>query len=427
MCVAGVVMAYVERCGRVWRGHWLLADGHRHGSRSGFATKLGAKHFADACEVAERAAAAVADPDAREERAVTVGVWWDRWFPVQDLAPATLEAYAQQYRHHIAPRFAEVPIGQVTGLDLAGFSRALREQGLSRSSVTVVMSVLRDMLGDAAAEGLIPAAPKMPGRGRTRHAPVSVRPGRVLELETVLRVCARLPGQYALMAVVGAFTGMRWGEVCAMRRAFLHLQQPGAAAGEAWYEIDARTGAVHEDVHAHRYFGPPKGGSGRDVDLPPFLVELLARHIHAAGGRELLFVNRREAPIRHSDWLYHWHAACEGSKGGAAGGLLPGARFHDLRHSHSTLLDDLGVPYALCDDRLGHHQAGVRSRYKHPTPAMRAAMLAELEAHWTQAVARAGVDAEHLFTDRSGAPREQKVTGGVSPSRARCGRGPHAG
>ena len=163
-------------------GHWLLAGGHRYGSRSGFATKWEAKHFADACEVAERAAAAavVKDSAVAGERVVTVGEWWERWFPVQDLAPATLEAYAQQYRHHIAPRFADVPVGQVTGLDLAGFSRALREQDLSRSSMTVIMSVLCDLLGDAAAEGVITAAPKMPGRGRTRHAPVSVRPGRVL-------------------------------------------------------------------------------------------------------------------------------------------------------------------------------------------------------------------------------------------------------
>ena len=48
--------------------------------------------------------------------------WWDRWFPAQDVAPATLEAHAQQYRHHVALRFADVPIGQVTGLDLAGLT-----------------------------------------------------------------------------------------------------------------------------------------------------------------------------------------------------------------------------------------------------------------------------------------------------------------
>jgi hypothetical protein len=26
-----------------------------------------------------------------------VNPWWDRWFPAQNLAPGTLEAYAQQF------------------------------------------------------------------------------------------------------------------------------------------------------------------------------------------------------------------------------------------------------------------------------------------------------------------------------------------
>jgi hypothetical protein len=32
-----------------------------------------------------------------------VGEWWLHWFPVQDLVPATLETYAQQYRRHVVP------------------------------------------------------------------------------------------------------------------------------------------------------------------------------------------------------------------------------------------------------------------------------------------------------------------------------------
>lgn len=33
---------------------------------------------------------------------MTVGELWVRWFPAVDLAPGTLEAYAQQYRRHIS-------------------------------------------------------------------------------------------------------------------------------------------------------------------------------------------------------------------------------------------------------------------------------------------------------------------------------------
>jgi hypothetical protein len=91
------------------------------------------------------------------------------------------------------------------------------------------------------------------------------------------------------------------------------------------------------------------------------------------------------------------------------------------------MLAELGVPETLRDDRLGHHQPGVRSIYTHTTPAMRAAMIAELEARWTQVVARAGIDVERLFTDRGGAQVEQLGGGGAGTSRARCGRGPTAG
>ena len=422
-------MAYVERCGKVWRARWLLADGHRYGSRSGFAVKWEAKHFADAREVAERAA------QAESVHEVTLGAWWERWLPAQDLAPATLENYAQQYRRHIAPRFAAVAIGQITALDLAGFARGLRGRGLAPSSVSVVMSVLRDLLADAAADGIIPAAPAMPGRGRNRRGPGPGRAGRALELEAVLEVCARLEPQDALMVIIAAFTGMRWGEVCAMRCAFLHLPQSGAVPGEgdaAWYEVDARIGAVHEDVHARRFFGPPKGGHGRIVDLPPFLAAALAGHIQATAGRELLFVNARGEPIRHSDWLARWHPACDGVAGRgrparARTGPCPGARFHDLRHTHATMLAELAVPEALRDERLGHHPPGVRSLYTHTTPAMRAAMVSQLERRWLQVVAQAGLDVARVLADRGGDAVARYGRRSSGSSSARCGREAVAG
>jgi hypothetical protein len=50
-----MAMAYVERCGRVWRAHWLLADGVHYGSRSGFARMLVATRFAEDREAEVRA------------------------------------------------------------------------------------------------------------------------------------------------------------------------------------------------------------------------------------------------------------------------------------------------------------------------------------------------------------------------------------
>ena len=57
---------------------------------------------------------------------MTVGEWWARWFPAVDLAPGTLEAYAQQYRRHVGPRFAGARLDEVTALELSRFARGLR-------------------------------------------------------------------------------------------------------------------------------------------------------------------------------------------------------------------------------------------------------------------------------------------------------------
>ena len=142
----------------------------------------------------------------------------------------------------------------------------------------------------------------------------------------MLAICARLPTQEVLTTLTALFTGMRWGEVCGMGSRFLHLL--GAPSGRA------RTERI---------------GTGRyQVDA-------------TAGVRRAM--TRRIAP------------------------LCPGIRFHDLRHSHKTLLTELGVPEVLQDERLGHHPPGMRTAYAHTTTEMRTTMLEGLERTWQHTTA----------------------------------------
>ena len=323
---------------------------------------------------------------------VTVGDWWARWFPAVDLAPSTLEAYAQQYHRYVGPRFARVRLDEVTALDLSQFARSLREQSLAPSSVAVAMAVIRDLLVDAAGEGLIMAAPTAVIRRRRAGRGGPVRCGVAAELGTVLAVHGRLPDQESLMTLTAVFTGMRWGEVCGMRTGTLRLQPAGLGVGGGVYEIDAQLGAVHEDVHARRFFGPPKDGRGRVIDLPVFLADLLQAQIEALDDRTLIFANRHGEPIRHTDFLRRWRAACDGRpaqygrkgelRSPAEPPLHPGLRFHDLRHTHKTMLIELGVPEVLQDERLGHHPPGMRGVYAHTTRRMREELVARLQDLW---------------------------------------------
>ncbi|GAB2773435.1 hypothetical protein GCM10027091_05800 [Streptomyces daliensis] len=54
-----------------------------------------------------------------------------------------------------------------------------------------------------------------------------------------------------------------------------------------------------------------------------------------------------------------------------AKGLTP----HGLRHSHQTMMDELGTEKVLRDERMGHIDGSVSARYTHVTPGMRKRLL----------------------------------------------------
>jgi integrase len=61
-----------------------------------------------------------------------------------------------------------------------------------------------------------------------------------------------------------------------------------------------------------------------------------------------------------------------------ARGLTP----HGLRHTHKTLMEELGVPPKLMDERMGHEDGSVQARYSHVTPEMRRRLLDGLTELW---------------------------------------------
>ncbi|KUL28376.1 LacI family DNA-binding transcriptional regulator [Actinoplanes awajinensis] len=63
-------------------------------------------------------------------------------------------------------------------------------------------------------------------------------------------------------------------------------------------------------------------------------------------------------------------------------GLTP----HGLRHTHKTLMEELGTPSKLMDDRMGHDDGSVQARYSHITDGMRRRLLEGLTEMWQDAL-----------------------------------------
>jgi len=65
-----------------------------------------------------------------------------------------------------------------------------------------------------------------------------------------------------------------------------------------------------------------------------------------------------------------------------AKGLTP----HGLRHVAKTLMEDLGTPPKLMDERMGHLDGSVQARYSHVTDAMRERLMLGLTEVWQEAL-----------------------------------------
>lgn len=386
-------MAYAEKRGKgeyPWRVKFKLPDG-REDSASGFRTRNDALTYGRDKEADVRAGRF---HDRRRGEVLLDDYFWKTWLPAQDLSDKSKANRKGEYRTHIAPRWGQRALNALEPFEIAQFEAELYA-ARSQSTAGNVMELLRFMCDDAVFAGLLQSSPVPPKRRRGQKRPSDVREGRAVDLATIEAIRARLPAADALMVLTIAFTGMRWGEAIGMRASFLSLAPAvGGEPASGFYVIDPEIGAVHEDERGRRAFGPPKGGKGRTVELPPFLVELLAAHLKTfPRGRDLLFCNTRGQPFDRSNYNERrWRPACDGWEARdavqghaallAAPAVAEGLVIHDLRHTHKTWLAEDGVDPVARDERLGHATPGMDGVYIHATPAMRRRVLAVLQRRW---------------------------------------------
>ncbi|RBL87740.1 LacI family transcriptional regulator, partial [Streptomyces cavourensis] len=92
-----------------------------------------------------------------------------------------------------------------------------------------------------------------------------------------------------------------------------------------------------------------------------------------------------------------------------AKGLTP----HGLRHTHRTMMEDLGTEKVLMDGRMGHIDGSVSARYAHVTPRMCRRLMVGLTEEWESALNARMV----IFPTSPVSVLDEllRVRGGVSP------------
>ncbi len=140
-------------------------------------------------------------------------------------------------------------------------------------------------------------------------------------------------------------------------------------------DFDFNNGTVRINKSYQRLHGedvittPKTKKSNRIIKMPQFLCEEMQDYFGTLYG---LKKKDRIFPLTKS-YLHH-----EMDRGSKAAGVKR-IRIHDLRHSHVSLLIDMGFTPVAIADRLGHESIEVTLRYAHLFPSRQTEMVQKLE------------------------------------------------
>lgn len=264
----------------------------------------------------------------------------------------TIRAWAPTAGHHVAPT-GRIPAALRRAWLAAGGPPAPTRPVPPSAGRAVAHSaylLLHAALATASRDGLIPANPAT----LTRVAAPKTAERTPATPAEVAAIAAAMPERYRAAVHLAAWSGLRAGELFALRRRDLDLDRGTVRVDRAQVEVAG---------HPFGY-GPPKSDAGRrTVHLPAAVLDQLTAHLAAFTGPHpdaLIFTTTNGRPVQRATRHKPFHRArCAIGR--------PDLRWHDLRHTGATLAASAGASLAELQRRLGHSTVQAALIYQHAT------------------------------------------------------------
>jgi integrase len=291
--------------------------------------------------------------------------WLEEWWATTtNLRPSTAARDADYIRLYIGSRFASTPLAAISQRDVRAWVAELSARGLAPATVQKAYQLLGKVLGAAVDAGMLAQSP-------CRRVPlpkVEREEMRFLTPAEVATLADAIAPRYRALVLVGAYGGLRIGELAGLRRRRVDLLRGTVEVAE-----------ILTEVRGELFVGPPKTRAGRRrVGLPQAVVRELARHLGAPGGLDdLVFTAPQGGPLRVNGFRGRvWRPATRAAD-------LDGLRIHDLRHTAVALWIAAGANPKEVSARAGHASVSFTlDRYGHLFPEADAALRDRLDAFY---------------------------------------------
>jgi integrase len=225
-----------------------------------------------------------------------------------------------------------VPLNKVTHADLQRWIAGIDAAPATVKKIHRVMSML---LGWAVADDRLAKNPA----DRISLPRVRQAEKRFLTHEQVAALAEAVGPDYRLVVLFLGYTGLRWGEMAALRAHRVDFLRRRALVAESVTPVKGVT------------FGSTKGHERREVPIPRFLLEDLARHVAVRKPNDLVFIGQRGAALRYPVFQH-------GALNEACARLgIPRLTPHELRHTAASLALASGADIKVVQQMLGHKSA----------------------------------------------------------------------
>ena len=267
---------------------------------------------------------------------LTFGEWSGQWLATKvDLKPTTRRGYEGVLRVHILPEWGPVRLGDITHQGIAAWVARLNDSHLGASSVRQAHRVVSLILALAVRDGRLARNPAI-----GVPLPRAVRGEQVFLTHDQVDQLAEAAGRDRLAILFLAYTGVRYGEMAALRVRNLNLLRRRALIAEAVVDVNGRA-----------VFGTPKNHQRRQVPLTRFLADELAVHVAGKAPGDFVFTAEKGGVLH----LRNFRRSSFDPAVRATG--LESLTPHALRHTAASLAIASGANVKVVQTMLGHQSA----------------------------------------------------------------------
>lgn len=272
---------------------------------------------------------------------------------------STASSRFSMIERHILPFFKIRVVSDITPADIASWQNEMLQKGLSNTYLNQINIYLKAIFSYAVDYVGLPKNPctKSIGSRKTRKLNFWTPE----EYARFTEACKDNIEYYTIFEIL-YYTGMREGELLALTLNDIDFNHHQIHINKTYYRIAGKD-LINE---------PKTESSERVVDIPEFLTQEIQeyiKHLYKPDPESRLF-NKRPQYLRS---ILKDRAMKAGVKE---------IRVHDIRHSHASLLIELGANPVLVAERLGHESADITLKtYAHLFPHKQADIVSKIRKY----------------------------------------------